>query len=100
MAEINKSNANVSEDIKEASHSSIEHEESGTKQLDTLHGDEAVKVLAAYTGDAEWTDEEEKKVRRKIDIKLLWVLCVTYALLYYDKVMLGHAVCRSHRNHI
>jgi hypothetical protein len=63
------------------------------EKLDTLHGDEAVKVLAAYDGDETWTPQEEKKLRRKIDWKLLPVLCMTYGLLYYDKVMIGHAVC-------
>jgi hypothetical protein len=62
------------------------------EKLDTLHGDEAVKVLAAYNGDETWTPQEEKKLRRKIDWKLLPVLCMTYGLLYYDKVMIGHAV--------
>lgn len=65
----------------------------GLEKLDTLHGDEAVKVLVTYSGDETWTPQEEKKLRRKIDIKLLPVLCVTYGLLYYDKVMIGHAVC-------
>jgi hypothetical protein len=53
--------------------------------IDTLHGDEANKVLLNYTGDPTWTDQEEKKLRRKIDIKLLTILCLTYGLQYYDK---------------
>lgn len=53
--------------------------------VDTLHKDEAMKVLAAYDGDDTWTKEEEKSVRRKIDKKLLPILCLTYALQYYDK---------------
>ena len=60
--------------------------------IDTIHGDEAVKVLARFAGDREWTEGEEKKLRRKIDRKLLPLLCITYGLQYYDKAMLGQAV--------
>lgn len=67
-------------------------EEGDLKKLDTAHGDEAIKVLAVYEGDQTWTPEEENKLRRKIDLKLLPVLCVTYAFLYADKVLLGQAV--------
>lgn len=62
-------------------------------QVDTVHNDEAVKVIAAYHGDQSWTDEEEKKLRRKIDWKIMPILCLTYSLQYYDKAMLGQAVC-------
>lgn len=72
------------------------------KPVDTLHGDEAVKVLAGYTGDQTWTDKEETQLRRKIDWRLMPILCVTYGLQYYDKAMLSQAVrtpliqrCRS-----
>jgi hypothetical protein len=60
--------------------------------VDTLHNDEAVRVLAHYTGDQSWTELEEKKLRRKIDRRLLSILCITYGLQYYDKAMLGQAV--------
>lgn len=63
-----------------------------TIQVDTLHNDEAVKVLASYDGPQEWTPEEEKKVVRKIDRKLLSLLVLTYGLQYYDKAMLSQAV--------
>ncbi|KAJ5182375.1 hypothetical protein N7449_010950 [Penicillium cf. viridicatum] len=66
-------------------------EEGELKRLDTAHGDEAIKVLAVYDGDQTWTPEEENRLRRKIDMKLLPVLCVTYAFLYADKVLLGQA---------
>ncbi|CAI7661842.1 unnamed protein product [Penicillium manginii] len=59
--------------------------------LDTVHNDEAIKVLANYTGDEVWTDEEEKKVLRRIDWKLMPILCVTYGLQYYDKAMFSQA---------
>lgn len=67
-------------------------EDGGLKKLDTVHGDEAMRVLVAYEGEQTWTPEEEKKLCRKIDFKLLPVLCVTYAFLYADKVLLGQAV--------
>ncbi|KAK5400878.1 hypothetical protein LTR06_011189 [Exophiala xenobiotica] len=63
----------------------------GLERIDTVHGDEAIKVLGTYSGDENWTPQEEKKLRRKIDWRLMPVLCMTYALLYFDKVMLGHA---------
>lgn len=65
---------------------------SKTLTVDTVHNDEALRVLAAYDGDESWTELEEKKLRRKIDWKLMPVLCMTYGLQYYDKAMLGQAV--------
>jgi hypothetical protein len=63
--------------------------------IDTVHQDEAMKVLAGYSGEETWTEQEEKKVRRKIDLRLMPVLCLTYGLQYYDKAMLSQAVCLS-----
>ncbi|KAF4947757.1 hypothetical protein FGADI_10151 [Fusarium gaditjirri] len=60
-------------------------------EVDTVHQDEAMKVLGAYGGDEAWTEAEEKKLRRKIDWKLMPVLCATYGLQYYDKAMLSQA---------
>jgi pyrroloquinoline quinone (PQQ) biosynthesis protein C len=51
-----------------------------TVTVDTLHTDEALKVLANYNGDETWTEKEEKKVQRKIDRRLLPILCATYGL--------------------
>ncbi|KAF4462103.1 Cutinase transcription factor 1 beta [Fusarium albosuccineum] len=62
-----------------------------TQTVDTVHKDEALRVLQAYGGDETWTDAEEKKLRRKIDWRLMPVLCATYGLQYYDKAMLGQA---------
>ncbi len=62
------------------------------KTIDTVHQDEAMRVLAGYQGPEEWTEQEEKRVRRKIDLRLMPVLCVTYGLQYYDKAMLSQAV--------
>ncbi|KAL5348609.1 hypothetical protein ACLOAV_006026 [Pseudogymnoascus australis] len=58
---------------------------------DTVHFDEALKVLQGYDGDHEYTDQEEKQVRRIIDWRLMPVLCMTYCLQYYDKAMLSQA---------
>ena len=60
--------------------------------VDTVHNDEAVKVLANYHGEESWTPEEEKKLTRKIDRRLLSILIITYGLQYYDKAMLSQAV--------
>lgn len=68
--------------------------------VDTLHNDEALKVLANYHGDETWTPEEEKKLVRKIDRRLLSILICTYGLQYYDKAMLSQAVCMSLSLHI
>jgi len=64
------------------------------KKVDTVHGDEAGVILANYTGEQEWTDAEENKLRRKVDWKLMPVMCITYGLQYYDKAMLSQAVSR------
>lgn len=46
--------------------------------VDTVHKDEAMKVLANYTGDEAWDQQEERQLRRKIDRRLLPILCITY----------------------
>ncbi|POS79157.1 hypothetical protein DHEL01_v202458 [Diaporthe helianthi] len=56
-----------------------------------IHQDKGAKVLETYDGDREWTKEEENRLRRKIDYKLMPILCFTYGLQYYDKAMLGQA---------
>ncbi|KAI8940646.1 hypothetical protein NX059_001916 [Plenodomus lindquistii] len=61
------------------------------KPVDTVHGDEAARVLAGYTGEETWTEQEETQVRRRIDWRLMPILCVTYGLQYYDKAMLSQA---------
>ncbi|KIX00588.1 uncharacterized protein Z518_09653 [Rhinocladiella mackenziei CBS 650.93] len=57
-------------------------------EVDTMHNDEAMKVLANYTGDE---GSEEKRLTKKIDRRLLPILCLTYALQYYDKAMISQA---------
>lgn len=61
--------------------------------VDTVHGDEAMKSMAVYTGQTDWEEEEEKRLVRKIDLKLLPILALSYGLQYYDKAMLSQAVC-------
>lgn len=63
--------------------------------IDTIHNDEALKVLAAYHGDEHWEPSEEKRLVRKTDRRLLSLLCITYGLQYYDKAMISQAVSRS-----
>ena len=60
--------------------------------VDTVHQDEALRVQIEITGDLTWTPEEEKKLVRRIDKKLLTLLIITYGLQYYDKAMLSQAV--------
>lgn len=63
-----------------------------TRTIDTIHQDEALRVLAQYAGDESWTPDEEKKLVRRLDKKLISLLIVTYGLQYYDKAMLSQAV--------
>lgn len=63
--------------------------------VDTLHNDEALKVLVHYQGNQEWSEEEERVLVRKIDWRLLSILCLTYGLQYYDKAMLSQAVSKT-----
>lgn len=48
--------------------------------VDTVHHDEAMKVLANYDGPEAWDEAEEKRVTRKIDKRLLPILMATYGL--------------------
>lgn len=63
-----------------------------------IHQDKGMKILDTYDGDKEWTEEEENRLRRKVDYRLMPILCLTYGLQYYDKAMLGQAVRSSGRN--
>lgn len=80
-------------------HDSIEETIAEAKQaveIDTVHKDEAMKVLATYDGDLHWTPDEEKKLVRRIDKRLMPILILTYGLQYYDKAMLSQAVSSEH----
>lgn len=65
------------------------------RTVDTVHQDEALKVLGRYTGDLTWTPKDEKKLVSRIDRKLLPLLVITYGLQYYDKAMLSQAVSNA-----
>jgi hypothetical protein len=65
--------------------SALETPEPGKPEVDTVHNDEAMKVIVAYSGPPTWDAVEEKKLRRKLDMRLLPILTITYALQYYDK---------------
>lgn len=64
----------------------------GSKELlTTAADDEAAGVIANYSGPLTWAPEEEKRLRRRIDLTVMTCLCMTYFLQYYDKAMLGQA---------
>ncbi|KAI1470599.1 MFS general substrate transporter [Daldinia caldariorum] len=61
----------------------------GAGQLDIKDeaGILAARALACGTVD----EETSRKVRRKIDIRILPFLCITYALMFIDKTSLGYS---------
>lgn len=67
-------------------------EDSKPANVDTFHGDEAIKSMADYAGEREWNPEEEKRLLRKMDRKLLPIMALSYGLQYYDKTLLSQAV--------
>lgn len=62
-----------------------------SKEMDAAAAANALKVLVNYDGEETWTEEEEAKLRNKVDWKLMPILCITYGLQYYDKAMLSQA---------
>ena len=64
------------------------------KNADTVHKDEAMKVLAHYDGDLHWTPQEEKVLVRKIDKRLMPILILTYGAFFCAREGLrGWVVC-------
>lgn len=59
--------------------------------LTSAANDEAARVISDYNGPLTWSREEEKRILRKVDWKLMPILCINYLLQYYDKAMLGQA---------
>ena len=58
-------------------HTSVDMERK-SEEIETLHNDEGVKVLATYDGDLSWVPAEEKRLVRKIDRSVFQViLCLT-----------------------
>lgn len=39
----------------------------------------------------DWTDEEEKKLVRKLDLRVLFPCCILYFLAYLDRANMGYA---------
>ena len=74
---------------------SVEGDYQKPSNIDTVHGDEALKVIAAAGGDDYWTEQEESKLVRRIDWQLLPVLCLVYGVQFYDKAMLVSPIARS-----
>lgn len=68
-----------------------EHELTKGELLTSDANDEAAKVISSYNGPLNWTPEEEKRILRKIDFRLMPILCITYLLQYWDKAVLGQA---------
>ena len=54
--------------------------------------DEALKVLEKHSSLETWTSEDEQRLRRRVDWKLMPILCMTFAFQYYDKALLSQAV--------
>ena len=48
--------------------------------IEIVHNDEAVKVLASYSGDQNQEPLEEKTLVREVDRKLLPIMCITLAI--------------------
>lgn len=65
-------------------------------KIDTVRNDEALKVLAENVSAEAWDAAEEKRLVRKIDRKLLSLLCITYGL----QVSLLVDIASLRRNHI
>ena len=57
--------------------------------VDTLHNDEAMRVFAQDHGDDAWSPLEEKRLLRKLDWRLLPLLCFTY-VTHYTSQQLCH----------
>lgn len=67
--------------------------------IDSFHHDEAAKIIEEYTagdGVKEWTESEERRLLRKVDWKLMPILCFTLFMQFYDKSILAQAVRSNH----
>lgn len=90
---LNMSDSEKGTPIHQVENAMTGHQPKVARPVDVVHNDEALRVLENYTGEETWAADEEKKLRRKIDWRLMPVLCATYGLQYYDKAMLSQAVC-------
>lgn len=57
--------------------------------------DEAAKILINYSAAnphlTGWTEDEENRLKRKVDFRLMPILCLIYGMHYYDKAMISQA---------
>ncbi|KAL5590072.1 hypothetical protein FOVSG1_011939 [Fusarium oxysporum f. sp. vasinfectum] len=60
-------------------------------KINTVHQDEALRVILRYDGESSWTAKEEAKLLRKIDRRILVILVLTFAIQFYDKFLFAHA---------
>ncbi|KAK6957645.1 hypothetical protein Daesc_000432 [Daldinia eschscholtzii] len=67
--------------------SCIPDNEAATLDIKDEAGDLAARALTSDVVD----EETSRKVRQKIDIRILPFLCVTYALMFIDKTSLGYS---------
>lgn len=47
-----------------------------SKEMNAAAAANALKVLVNYDGEETWTEEEEAKLRNKVDWKLMPILCM------------------------
>ncbi|KAF4439158.1 transporter [Fusarium acutatum] len=79
------------ETVQEPTHDMSQGEEVKLSQIDTMHNDEALKVVVGYSGEASWTPEEEKRLVKKIDRRILVIVVITFGVQFYDKYLFSHA---------
>lgn len=106
MSDIEKDNINVdlhstfSKDNIQDTHNVLSHVRSIDGRIVDITGDvdEAMKY-ALESEDVELTDEEAKRLVRKIDIFLLPLICLLYAMQFMDKVSSGYAAIMGLREY-
>lgn len=73
----------------------LERSSKSFQPIDEIRRDEAVQIIEDYIaagGQQEWTEWEEKRLKRKIDWKLIPVVAVTMFFQLYDKNIMAQAV--------
>ena len=88
----------MSQDIKEKIQVSSESEKVLEIEDTTVSSQDNRSIItnSDYSPDLQWTEEEEKKVVRKLDIRLMsWVLLMTF-VLNMDRTNIGK-YCLNHR---
>lgn len=74
-------------------------DDTSVSSIDVAQFDEALKIVEDHIrsgGQESWTEQEEKALRRKVDWRLIPVICLSYGLQAYDKAMLSQAVSYGH----